>query len=196
MLIIKQNKMKLIPTGDGKSIVFITCVNNFNSFKVLLINFSCFVIRFEGLNIMLVTMTSRVILLLSNLADELKIEGTGDAIVSTKQETFDVFAKTGAVQRLQFILTLIPIPELLLDLFFAANEKVCLTLMFRRLLYIIFIIYLYLISSEYFLCNIFQISSNTKCQVCKKTVFFVSNSNLFLLKTSFHVFQIILLFCH
>ncbi|XP_057290056.1 E3 ubiquitin-protein ligase UBR4-like isoform X1 [Hydractinia symbiolongicarpus] len=78
---------------------------------------------FEGLNIMLVTMTSRVILLLSNLADELKIEATGDSIISTKQETFDVFAKTGAVQRLQFILTLIPIPELLLDLFFAANEK-------------------------------------------------------------------------
>ena len=81
---------------------------------------------FEGINIMLVTMTSRVILLLSSLIDETSIE-TNPVVDPPKDDQsamhLDLFDTTSAQMRLRALMSSLHLPSLLLDLFLAAYGK-------------------------------------------------------------------------
>lgn len=73
---------------------------------------------------MLVTMTSRVILLLSSLTDELSIETSATPKVDAQADTLNLFENNSAQVRLQLLMSSLHLPSLLLDLFLAAYEKV------------------------------------------------------------------------
>ncbi|XP_047134256.1 E3 ubiquitin-protein ligase UBR4 isoform X2 [Hydra vulgaris] len=74
---------------------------------------------FDGLNISLVTMTSRVILLLSSVYDNIQLEGD----YTLQNQGLNVFVKSTACDRLRYIIENVHLPSLLLDLFLTTYHK-------------------------------------------------------------------------
>ena len=80
--------------------------------------------RFEGLNIMLVTMTSRLIPMLSSLMEDMKNETEVQHEDLPCLQDTDIYRCTSPWKRMLVMMHTISIPSLLIDLFFAAHEKV------------------------------------------------------------------------
>ena len=80
--------------------------------------------RFEGLNIMLVTMTSRLIPMLSSLMEDMKSKTDMQCKNLPCLEECDIYSCTSPWKRMLVMMHTISIPSLLIDLFFAAHEKV------------------------------------------------------------------------
>ena len=77
-------------------------------------------------------MTSRVILLLSNLYDNVQLEGD----CSLQSSRFNIFSKSTACDRLHYVIENVDLPSLLLDLFLTSYDKVFLLHMIRYFYFI------------------------------------------------------------